>query len=397
MAAERLPPHDLLDLIVAEGEVRERVAAAVPPERRIGALGAIDALIGQSLTLDGARYATPYNFVRLLRRRAVKVPAAVQFDAVQLLTIHGAKGLESRVVFVLDSDPEAKGADTATLLVDWPVDSPHPTRCAFLYAESQCPASLEDLLGRELGARRREEHNSLYVAMTRARQRLVFSATPPSRPSVLPSWWQRIEAHASAWIPQPAATLVAPLPATVSVRALPPWQADAASLSDGARSRFSTGAAVDDAASRLGQAVHRVLEWAAGRGHTAGRDLDALAPPAAREFAVDAATVAQLASRIWRSPSCARFFHGDALHWSGNEVSVSDGGEVLRIDRLVALDEHGRRTWWVLDYKLRHAPQELAAYREQMLRYRTAVRSVQPGDVVRAAFITGAGEVFEID
>jgi ATP-dependent helicase/nuclease subunit A len=56
--------------------VRERVAAAVPPERRQAALGAIDALLGVALTLDGARYATPYNFVRALRRRrAVKVAA----------------------------------------------------------------------------------------------------------------------------------------------------------------------------------------------------------------------------------------------------------------------------------------------------------------------------------
>ena len=72
-AAQRLPPHDLLDLIVAEGEVRERVAATVTPERRIAALGAIDALLGQALMLDGARYATPYNFVRALKRRVVQV------------------------------------------------------------------------------------------------------------------------------------------------------------------------------------------------------------------------------------------------------------------------------------------------------------------------------------
>ena len=62
-AAQRLPPHDLLDRIVAEGDVRARVAAAVPPEQRAAALGAIDALLAQALMLDGGRYATPCRFV----------------------------------------------------------------------------------------------------------------------------------------------------------------------------------------------------------------------------------------------------------------------------------------------------------------------------------------------
>jgi ATP-dependent helicase/nuclease subunit A len=131
-AAVRLPPHDLLDQIVEQGQVRERVAACVPAERRVAALGAIDALLGLSLTLDGGRYATPYRFVRALKGRALQVAVAPQPDAVQLLTIHGAKGLEARVVFVMDSDPEPQNPDTATLLVDWPAESEHPLRCAFV-------------------------------------------------------------------------------------------------------------------------------------------------------------------------------------------------------------------------------------------------------------------------
>ncbi len=389
--AERLPPHDLLDLIVAEGEVRERVAAAVPPEQRRAALGTIDALLGQALTLDGARYATPYNFVRTLKRRAVKVPAPVQPDAVQLMTIHGAKGLEARVVFVMDSDPEPKAAETASLLVDWPVELEHPRHCAFVYSEAQCPASLTGVLERELVARRREELNSLYVAISRAKERLVFSATEPFRPPDSTSWWQRIEPHAQAWQPQAVGQIRGVVSAaSVSLEVLPAWH-DAAAAPAAAEPARLAG----DEASRLGQATHRVLEWAAAPG-AATPDLDALAAAAAQEFAADAAEVARLAGRIWRSPQCARFFSGPALRWAGNEVVVSEGGEVLRIDRLVALEDAGQRTWWVLDYKLHHAPQALAPYREQMQRYRRAVRELQPGDSVHCAFITGAGEVVEL-
>jgi ATP-dependent helicase/nuclease subunit A len=320
----------------------------------------------------------------------------MQTDAVQLLTVHGAKGLEARIVFVLDSDPEGKGGETATLLVDWPVESLQPLRCAFVYAESRCPPSLQELLASELAARRREEYNGLYVAMTRAKQRLVFSATQPSRRDEGLSWWQRIETHAQAWAPAPAPTVHAASAAhTVGMQRLPVY--------DGAATLEALGWCVersrplDDESSRLGQAVHRVLEWAAAPGRSDAPKFDALATAAARDFLVDGAHVAQIAERIWRSPVCARFFAGDALRWAGNEVAVAHADDVVRIDRLVAMEEAGRRTWWVLDYKLRHAPHELAEYREQMQRYRAAVRSLQPGDEVRAAFITGAGELIEID
>ena len=98
------------------------------------------------------------------------------------------------------------------------------------------------------------------------------------------------------------------------------------------------------------------------------------------------------------SPACARFFSGPALRWSGNEVPVADAaGEVLRIDRLVLLDDPLEGpVWWVLDYKLRHAPEALAAYRDQLLGYRAAVQRVEPSAQVRCAFITGAGAVVTV-
>jgi ATP-dependent helicase/nuclease subunit A len=73
------------------------------------------------------------------------------------------------------------------------------------------------------------------------------------------------------------------------------------------------------------------------------------------------------------------------------------GDQPLRIDRLVALDEGGRRVWWVLDYKLAHKPQAQQAYHEQMQRYRDAVQALQPGEPVRCALIAGTGEVVELD
>jgi len=146
--------------------------------------------------------------------------------------------------------------------------------------------------------------------------------------------------------------------------------------------------------------VHRVLEWQFGGGP---RDaaIEPLAAAAAAEFALPAeaaSEVQRLALAMMSSPAAARFFTAAGIEWAGNEVPLSLDGEALRVDRLVARREaDGRRVWWVLDYKLRHHPQQLAAYGEQMHRYREALRRAQPGDEVRCAFVTGAGEVVELD
>jgi ATP-dependent helicase/nuclease subunit A len=384
-AASRLPPHDLLDRIVFEGEVRERVAAVVPPEQRLAALNAIDALLAQALSLDGARYATPYNFVRALKRRVLKAAAPVQPDAVQLLTVHGAKGLEAKVVFVMDAQPEAAKPDTATLLVDWPVEADRPRRCAFLYSEAQCPPSLRELMAEELQAREREELNGLYVAMTRARERLVFSRTEPFIAGA--SWWQRVEAFAQPW--QPAAPIQAPgdVDAPICLQVLP--SAPLLPIAVPAVMRSP-----DTPATRLGEAVHRVLEWASGQPN--GADLPELAAAAAAEFGAAPTEVARTAGAIWRNPQCRRFLSGPGLIWAGNEVPLSEAGDVLRVDRLVKLDDGSGPTWWVLDYKLALQPGEQAEYREQMLRYRRAVAALTPGEPVRCALINGLGDVIEV-
>ena len=134
-----------------------------------------------------------------------------------------------------------------------------------------------------------------------------------------------------------------------------------------------------------------------GHRRRGGVGLDVLSVAAAREFGADAGEVRRHAAAILAHADTARLFRGPQIRWSGNEVPVSESGEVLRIDRLVQLEEEGGApVWWVLDYKLRHAPEALDPYRQQLLRYRDAVREAQPGAAVRCAFIAGDGRVIEI-
>jgi ATP-dependent helicase/nuclease subunit A len=384
-AAPTLPPHDLLDRIVHEGELMPRLAAAVPPERRARALDAVRALLAAALELDGGRYASPYGFVRALRSRKVKAPASQQEGAVRLLTIHGAKGLEARAVFLMDAQAEPPKVDTATLLVDWPVESSHPAQAAFVASHARCPPSLQALLAAEMAARAREEANALYVALTRAEKRLFISRTPPrSADEATPSWWTRLEPWAVPW----SAPDVAP-----SVEAEECAEVVSLPLHRRAVATTAVAAADDAAAAALGQAVHRTLEWASSDG---AHDLPALAQAAAAAFAVtDARVVQQIAERVLASPACRRFFDPQSIAWAGSEVAVASAdGQPRRIDRLVLLNEP-ERCWWVLDYKLGSAPQNDTALLAQLAAYRAAVAALVPGEPVRAAFITAHGELIE--
>ncbi|MFN3860428.1 MAG: UvrD-helicase domain-containing protein, partial [Roseateles sp.] len=193
----RLTPHELLDRIVHEGELLDRIAAAVPAADAGVRLQAVQALLQAALALDGGRYAQLYGFVRALKSRPPKFVPAAAPDAVQLLTIHGAKGLEAEVVFLLDCDAAPPKAETLGLLLDWPVGQPAPRRAAFLGSEARPPASLQALVDEERTAREREELNGLYVALTRARRALVLSHTPGRGQAT--TWWQRLQPLARPW------------------------------------------------------------------------------------------------------------------------------------------------------------------------------------------------------
>lgn len=385
--ARQRTPHELLDRILHEGELLARIAAAVPAADAAVRLQSVQALLRAALDLDGGRYAQLYGFVRALKSRPVKFVPAAAPDAVQLLTIHGAKGLEAEVVFLLDTDAAPPKAETLGLLLDWPVGQPAPRRAAFLASEARPPPSLQALVDDERGEREREELNGLYVALTRARRALVLSHTP-SR-SQASSWWDRLQPLSRRW-PVAMAPGGRADTAPPRVAPLPRWLAPPPVAA-------RDGEARDDRLARAGEALHRVLEWASTPGQT--QPLAVLMAAASQAFGLNAKAreqLAQAAQAILASPDCRPFFDPTRLRWAGNEVAVGQGADSekdQRIDRLVQLDDGH---WWVLDYKLGATPEREPAYLAQMRGYVAAVQILQPGEPVRAALISGTGRFIPV-
>jgi ATP-dependent helicase/nuclease subunit A len=386
-----IPPHDALDAIFHDGDVLAKFGAAVPAAMRQGALANLRGLLSASLDIDGARFATPYALVRALRAGGVRAPSVAAPDAVQLLTVHGAKGLEADTVLMLDCDAAPPRAQTMGVLVEWKGSDSAPTRFVFLASEKTPPACAASLLEEEQRARHREELNGLYVATTRARERLVLSSVRPARANE-GSWWTRLEPLCE---PTEADEPLVVLPAETGVAsfAMKRMPVLPESATEQPSAKKVADATVDARAAAFGQAMHRLLEWA-----VPGEPL----PPAhvraaAREFMLDAQQArgaATLAERI-RAGAGAWVWDDRRVDWHGNEVTLVHEGETLRIDRLVR--ERASGAWWILDYKSAARPERDAALIAQMQRYRAAVQHAYPGATVRVAFLTGQGELVNLE
>ncbi len=424
--------------IVDDCQWREALASQLSPPQFRQAMLHLDAMLAQSLMLRGGRDATPYRWLRDFRKLQAPLPPAAAREAVQLLTIHGAKGLEADVVFLMDTDGQASRTQTYGLMVAWEPDEQAPSRCAFLSSEGRPPASMADWLVQEKAARDSEECNALYVALTRAREMVVVSRTQPARAQPEGSWWQTLAQAAlvgdgNRWQPQPClgAPLAGPTPtpdahaADATARGtpaaepnrLPLWpalparvkapghDAGAASSVAGAPSVSAEGGLADADRARLGKAVHRVLEMITTHPVSARTPAfrETLARQAWRAVVQEEALpmrltdddlqrIQQAVARVLDHPSTARWLDPSQVAWAANELVLWHQGRPVRIDRLVRQDSANGPVWWVLDYKLGESPERLQRYRPQLEAYRQALAALVGDAPVQMALIAGDGE-----
>ena len=411
-----LPPHDALHAIYEHGDVLARFAAAAPVTQRQAVQANLRALLAASLQHDGGRYLTPYAFVRAMKKGGVRAPGRADAQAVRMLTVHGAKGLEADCVLLLDTDTRPQKAETMGVLVDWPGEQAVPSAFVFLASESNPPPSAEAALAAEQQARSREELNMLYVAMTRAKHCLALSSVLPGN-SAPGSWWNRLAPLVTEVDTGTAPALSAgagATPDTFTIAALHPLPEalQSARTKPGAAAADPTSAtpvampgdAESTPLSRQGDAMHQLLEQAGVAGAPLA-DLRTHGWPAARiaRLASDhdiAPAAAELAARMAQgilAGEGAWAWDPEQVQTAINEAPLHYQGQSLRIDRLVlrrALSaDDAVAGWWVLDYKSAAQPQRQQALVAQLQRYQEAVQALMPGEAVHAAFLTGDGRL----
>ncbi|WP_454764286.1 UvrD-helicase domain-containing protein [Cupriavidus campinensis] len=446
--APRRPVHDLIDHIYDAGEVRRRYAEAAPAAIREQVLANLDAFLKLSLDLDGGRYPSLPKFIDELQEirrgdedespdeggmgEGVEASEAEpddagdsQLDAVHILTVHAAKGLEAPFVVLLDANHSDAAADRGGILVDWPPESPVPRHFSAYGKRSERGRARAPLFEAEAALAERENWNLLYVAMTRAQQGLLVSGVKGRASKaekdgpaaeIAGSWYVRLAAAGvgeavdaypeTDAVPEDAALK----PASERVRyadfrlryrdAAPASEIHEFDASDEADAEGES-VVFDAAAAAHGELVHALLERVTRYPEAFGALPDvptvmrwfplagAGAPQARERWQAQAgAAVADVRAMLTAPALRPLFFPEDAVS-SRNEVELYDGrGRLLRIDRLV---EFADRVV-IVDYKLRLLPQEHAAYGAQLARYVAAVGPMFPGKRVEAGVATAAGE-----
>jgi ATP-dependent helicase/nuclease subunit A len=408
---DTLPVHDLLDRIYFEGDLLQRYAATVPEAMRGAVQANLHAFMELALNVDSGRYPSLPKFINELQqlRRAAAQEAPDEGivgdagNAVRILTIHGSKGLESPIVWLLDAHASPRNERGYRAVLDWPPESPRPQHF-FLYAgKRERAAQWQPVFDAEAQLERREDLNLLYVAMTRARQALIVSGSESTRKSE-ESWHSKLlrAVQVDPSLPISANLLSSShFKGAVSVESNPiPTPALPLKGREIVDAIIPTGKRTSQRqteAQRHGIRLHALLEW--------------IAPPAPvldrawlqDRLEVDDADFDALwqdALHLTQALHLQRFFDPACYVNAWKEVPYrTAAGESRRLDRLVEFED----SVWILDFKFAERAEEgnlavrAAPYLGQMREYRVAMEGVFAPKRVRAVLVFGNGLVFEVD
>lgn len=396
-AALRIPVHDLLDLVLHEGQLMARYAQAAQPLVRSQVLGNIEAFTALALNLDAGRYPSLPKFIdalSTLRKGAANdapdeanIDAAM--DAVRILTIHSAKGLEAPIVVLLDANHSDPARDDIGILCDWPQHADAPTHFSAFGRQSERGLARDALFSEEEKFKVQEDWNLLYVAATRAKEMLIVSGVAGARNAsadgmVDGSWYARLS-HIPETLPDDVRNERAAV--KESEFSLPVFNPPALAVSLGVPKNFGSDA-IDE-----GIALHLLLERIT---HLRRWPLDIPECDAIASWLpclpALAATVRAQAEAILTQPLLERFYNPACYRAAHNELDVIVGGELLRFDRVVEFED----AVWILDYKRKLLDSERSAYQAQLAHYRATAELVFPGKHIKTALVTADGRFWEI-
>ena len=411
-------PFDLFSHVL-DGEQGSRAAllARLGPD----AADAIEEFLFQAQEFGRREIPSLERFTSWIEGESIEVKRDMELTSgsVRIMTVHAAKGLEAPVVFIA----EREGMPPQRASIVWDPDD----TAVFKLAEGERPAVVTDLQRAFAEEEQREYERLLYVAMTRARDRLVV-ASWQTRPARVPGpWWANLVRSALVDNPgldvtvdptfptvdraaTPAYVFEENRPGTVldskpapsgpsAMPKLPEWLARPAPPEDAPRpSRRVAPAVIDDGnatALARGTLAHQLLEHLAGLGGAERRRRAAalaerLAPELPDGMRGD---VCSVVLGVLERPEFAFMFSAD----SRAEVRIAgelEGRPVEgQIDRLVVTDDEVV----VVDFKTGAPPSSWMdapdGYRDQVSDYAALLADVYPGRTIRGMLFYIEGPV----
>ena len=450
LLGERLPVHDLLDRIYQEGDVRLQYAAVCQDLDRPQVLANLDAFLEVALNQDGGQYPSLSRFIQEMnaKRRGDddETPDEGDVDAasdenlaevdeesemseedrhkrVRLMTIHGAKGLESPFVIILDANNTDTNVDYSGVLIDW---APH----------EQCPSHLSLFTSKTLTSPRveineaekhigeKENWNLLYVAMTRARQGLWISGNAQKPTANNPdgfdksSWYGKAsQAEVAVYqVNGDVATLTVPQAIKAKVESavedfVLEWNPAQESytqllsdIEDGFTVEVFTGesgkaAEPDPEILEEGTHFHKLLEFLTPDSNQTTKPSIPNEQEVMNWLGVDQAHAQKVIERTQKVLEAAELKpYLTSGRWiaAWNELDIaSKEGKSYRMDRLVELDDHIA----IIDYKLtipEVGSEKYEMYRKQLQNYQAELTRIRNDKPNKAYLISSAGKIHQI-
>ncbi len=188
---DRIPVHDLLNYIFSSWNVLNRYRAAVPGSESEHICGRLSQFLQQSLEIESGRYSSIARFIRKIKETNPEALFSSQNEnnndseksnTVEIMTVHGAKGLESPIVFIADSGPSTEPPEQFSPITDWPATSDSPN-IFMLGCKKSAMSHAAQLARDETNQSSNEGLNLLYVALTRAKQILVMTGVHAKKSS----------------------------------------------------------------------------------------------------------------------------------------------------------------------------------------------------------------------
>ena len=425
--ADFVPPYELYTEVLGPLGGRRKILERLGPE----AADPLDEFLAAAVAYEEDHRPSLQGFLHWLAAGAAEIKRDFdpgRRDEVRVLTVHGAKGLEAPIVFLPDTTQVPARADSLQWAEDgyplWPV-----------FAHTQVPAAAAARQA-ELARQGEEYRRLLYVALTRAADRLYICGWRPRKPRAGLCWYELIRRGLAAAPGIPTAAMDftpllgaegwsgdglvlageqtiapaddrTPLAVARTIAPLAPWATTPpkpepapprplapsrpSGVEPAARSPL-TGEGGD--AFRRGRLVHRLLQslpdlprhrWREAAGRFLALPIHGL--PEEERVSIAAETLAVL-----EQPDFAPLFGPG----SKAEIPIVGliGNRALagRIDRLVVTD----RLVQIVDFKtLRPVPPSAnevpALYLDQLAAYAGALAGIYPGKEIRAALLWTEG------
>jgi ATP-dependent helicase/nuclease subunit A len=409
---------------------------------------ALDEFLELALGYERKAPASLQGFVAWLRAADTEVKRDMEItrDEVRVMTVHGAKGLEAPVVFLVDTT--SSPADTQRLnLIHLLVGNAAPQGPGVVVwagKKADDPPAVAEARAAKIQETEDEYRRLLYVAMTRAADRLIVGGCMPgNRNEVRPlSWYDliakglessglqmhnvpppdgvvkrysRLEDAAPENGMAPAAVAAEPIP-------LPPWLRERAATQKPRENLLRPSDSDDDdrrgarsgesdllrkQALQRGSLVHRLLQSLPDvaperRADAAQRFIARNADESPWTEADRVALAVQVLALIADARLASLFAPGSRAEVAiAGRLTRTDGSSVLvsgQIDRLAVTDGDVL----IVDYKTNQAPPRSpaavpAAYVRQLALYRAVLAKLYPERPVRALLLwTETAEIMEI-